>query len=50
MPKAHATWKVLPHGPIEKLSPTLWRVQGELSPVNRVMAIGKRAFRSGARP
>ena len=43
MPKAHDTWKVLPHGPIEKLSPSLWRVQGELNPVNRVMAIGKRA-------
>lgn len=43
MAKAHTTWKVLPHGPIEKLSPALWRVQGELPPVNRVMAIGKRA-------
>jgi hypothetical protein len=43
MPKAHTSWKVLPHGPIEKLSPALWRVQGDLPPVNRVMAIGKRA-------
>ena len=43
MPKTHTEWKVLPHAPIEKLSPALWRVQGELSPVNRVMAIGRRA-------
>lgn len=43
MPKAHDTWKVLPHGPIEKLSPNLWRVQGVLSPVHRVMAVAKRA-------
>ena len=43
MAKAHTIWKVLPHGPIEKLSPTCWRVQGALPPVNRVMTIGKRA-------
>lgn len=43
MPKAHATWKVLPHGPIEKLSDRLWRVEGELDQLRRVMSIGKRA-------
>src|SRR5437773_1551405 len=43
MPKTHDTWKVLPHRPIEKLSPALWRVEGDLPPMKRVMSIGKRA-------
>jgi hypothetical protein len=43
MAKAHTTWKVLPHGPIEKLSERLWRVEGELEMMRRVMSIGKRA-------
>jgi hypothetical protein len=41
MPKAHDTWKVLPHGPIEKLSDRLWRVEGELDSIKRVMSIAK---------
>jgi len=45
MPKAHDSWKVLPHGSIEKLSSRLWRVEGSLPamPLKRVMAIAKRA-------
>lgn len=45
MAKANATWTVLPHGPIEKLSPSLWRVEAKLAGMDmkRVMAIGKRA-------
>jgi hypothetical protein len=43
MPKAHTSWKVLPHGPIEKLSDRLWRVEGDLGDLKRVMSIGKRA-------
>jgi len=44
MAKAHATWKVLPHGVIEKLSERLWRVEGELEgvPMKRVMTIARR--------
>ena len=30
MAKAHVSWKVLPHGPIQKLAPNLWWVQGSL--------------------
>jgi len=30
MPKAFATWNVLPHRPLEKLEPNLWRVEGDL--------------------
>jgi hypothetical protein len=30
MPKAFDTWTVLPHRPIEKLEPNLWRVEGDL--------------------
>lgn len=38
-------WPVLPHGPLEQLSPRLWRVEGELPgmPLKRVMAVAKRA-------
>ncbi len=43
MAKAHTTWTVLPHGPIEKLSDRLWRIEGKLDPMRRVMAIAKRA-------
>jgi len=45
MAKANTTWKVLPHGPIEKLSDHLWRVEGNLEGIDmkRVMSIGKRA-------
>ncbi|MBA3461962.1 MAG: hypothetical protein H0T46_18520 [Deltaproteobacteria bacterium] len=44
MAKAHTTWKVLPHGPIEKLSANLWRVEANLPgmEMKRVMSIGKR--------
>jgi hypothetical protein len=30
MPKAFDTWTVLPHKPLEKLEPNLWRVEGHL--------------------
>lgn len=45
MAKAHTTWRVLPHGPIEKLSERVWRVEGELPgmPLKRVMTVAKRA-------
>lgn len=45
MAKAHQTWKVLPHLPIEELSENLWRVQGGLEnmPLKRVMTIARRA-------
>lgn len=41
MPKAHDTWTVLPHRPIEKLEPNLWRVEGDLPGGNgaRVMTL-----------
>lgn len=43
--KAHTSWTVLPHGPIEKLSERLWRVEGQLpdGPMKRVMTIAKRS-------
>lgn len=42
---ADSDWKVLPHSPIEKLSPRVWRVEGSLAhgPLKRVMTIAKRA-------
>lgn len=43
MAKAHDSWKVLPHGPIEKLSGRLWRVEGSLNALKRVMSVAKRA-------
>jgi hypothetical protein len=45
MAKAHTTWKVLPHGPIEKLSASLWRVEGQLEGIDmkRVMTVARRA-------
>jgi hypothetical protein len=41
MPKAHSEWKVLAHGPIEKLAENLWWVQGALPGMSlkRVMVI-----------
>jgi len=44
MPKAHLTWRVLPHHPIEELSENLWRVQGSLEgmALQRVMTIARR--------
>ena len=43
--KAHTTWKVLPHGPVEKLAENLWRVEGSLEgmPLRRVMTLVKRS-------
>ena len=29
--KAHSTWNVLPHGPIQRLAENLWRVEGTLA-------------------
>lgn len=45
MAKANTTWKVHPHGPIEKLGASLWRVEANLpgTLMKRVMTIGKRA-------
>lgn len=45
MAKAHDSWKVLPHGPLEPLADGLWRVEGSLDtmPLKRVMAIVRRA-------
>jgi hypothetical protein len=44
MAKVHSRWKVLPHGPIERLSERVWRVEGALPnmPMKRVMTIAKR--------
>ena len=44
MAKAHTSWKVLPHGPIETLTERLWRVEGSLPgmPLKRVMSIAKK--------
>lgn len=38
-----ADWNVQPHGPIEKLSPRLWRVEGSLPnmALKRVMSVAK---------
>ena len=43
--KAYSQWTVLPHGPIERLSDRLWRVQGSLPtmPLARVMAVARRS-------
>ena len=44
-PKAHTEWTVLRHGPIERLSERLWRIEGTLPsmPLARVMTIARRA-------
>ena len=41
----NATWKVLAHRPIEKLTENLWRVEGDLTnmPLKRVMTLVKRS-------
>lgn len=43
MAKANTGWQVLPHDPIDKLAPDVWRVQGELAnmPLLRVMTIAR---------
>lgn len=45
MAKAHDTWKVLPHRPIEEVAENLWRVEGKLEnmPLKRVMTIARRS-------
>src|ERR1041385_7521020 len=45
MPKAYETWTILPHRPIEKLEPNLWRIEGDLPGGNgtRVMTLVKLA-------
>lgn len=45
MAKVHTTWTVLPHGPIEKLSDRLWRIEGGLPGIamKRVMSVAKKA-------
>ena len=44
MAKAHDSWKVLPHRPIEVVADNLWRVEGKLEtmPLRRVMTIARR--------
>jgi len=41
MVKANTSWVVLPHQPIDKLEPNLWRVQGTLRgmALKRVMTL-----------
>src|SRR5687767_7163258 len=44
MAKCFQEWKVLPHGPIEKLEDNLWRVEGSLPggmPLKRVMTVAR---------
>jgi len=45
MAKAHASWTVLTHGPLEKLSERVWRLEGSLErmPLQRVMTIARRS-------
>jgi hypothetical protein len=43
MAKANSTWNVLPHRPIEKLTPSLWRIEGDLDPLKRVMSVARLA-------
>ena len=40
-----SSWKVRPHGSLEKISERLWRVEGDLDgiPMKRVMAIARRS-------
>lgn len=41
--KAHSHWKVLPHGPLEKLDERLWHVAGEVPgmPIGRHMCVAR---------
>jgi hypothetical protein len=41
MAKALATWRVLPHDPIQKLEENLWYVRGMLGRVERMMAVAR---------
>lgn len=41
MPKAHRTWTVLPHQPIEKVADNLWRVSGMLGQTQRQMVLAR---------
>jgi hypothetical protein len=43
--KVHETWKVLEHGPLEKLADNLWRVKGAVPGMSlkRVMTVVKRS-------
>lgn len=41
MPAAFTTWTVLPHKPIERLAPNLWRVSGKLGTVQRQMVCAR---------
>ena len=45
MAKWHTTWNVRPHGPIEKLSDRLWRIEARLESIDlrRVMTVARRA-------
>jgi hypothetical protein len=43
MPAAFTTWTVLPHKPIEKYSPNLWRVSGMMGKTQRQMVAAKMA-------
>lgn len=45
MAKWHTTWTVGPHGPIEKLSDRLWRIEARLPSIDlrRVMTVARRA-------
>lgn len=39
MAVCHETWTVLPHEPLEKLSDRVWRVEGRLDSVRRIMTV-----------
>jgi hypothetical protein len=45
MAKWNTTWRVRPHGPIEKLSDRLWRIEAKLDSIDlrRVMTAARRA-------
>jgi hypothetical protein len=43
MPAAFTSWTVLPHKPIEKLAPNLWRVSGMMGKTQRQMVAAKMA-------
>jgi hypothetical protein len=45
MAKAHTTWKVLEHGPLEQWADNLWRVEGALPGISlrRTMTVVRRA-------
>jgi hypothetical protein len=44
MPKAYETWTVTPHGPIEKLTDNLWRVEAKMPNMGlrRVMTVARK--------